>query len=48
MWKDFLKSQKVYEFNISSEQYYKLWENLVNDPNSFASSMKKEELFDYE
>jgi hypothetical protein len=33
--------------NITSEQYYKIWENLVDDPTSFAKHMKHEDYFDY-
>jgi hypothetical protein len=46
VWKQFLKERNVSE-NITSEQYYKIWENLVDDPTSFAKHMKHEDYFDY-
>ncbi|XP_018568431.1 glycoprotein-N-acetylgalactosamine 3-beta-galactosyltransferase 1-like [Anoplophora glabripennis] len=47
VWKQFLKERNIPSENISSAQYYKLWEDLVDDPNSFAFNMKKEMEFDY-
>lgn len=46
VWKKFLKERSIIDENISSDDYYKLWENLIHDPNSFAQNMKKENLFD--
>jgi len=48
VWKQFLKEHGVHDNNIGSEQYYKLWENLVNSPDSFAQKLKNEQLFDYD
>ncbi|XP_076265985.1 glycoprotein-N-acetylgalactosamine 3-beta-galactosyltransferase 1-like [Rhynchophorus ferrugineus] len=47
VWMNFLKSQGFHDDNITSDLYYKVWENLINDPTSFAQNMKKEDLFDY-
>lgn len=46
-WKDFLDKRNILH-NVSSEEYYQLWEKLINDPNSFAANLKKEHLFDYD
>ncbi|XP_063920712.1 C1GALT1-specific chaperone 1-like [Zophobas morio] len=46
VWKNFLKERNIPE-NITPEQYYKVWENIVDDPTSFARHMKREEYFDY-
>ncbi|EFA10332.1 glycoprotein-N-acetylgalactosamine 3-beta-galactosyltransferase 1 [Tribolium castaneum] len=46
IWKTFLKERDISE-HISPEQYYKIWENIVDDPTSFARHMKREEYFDY-
>lgn len=41
VWKKFLKERNI-NMNVNSEQYYKLWEDLIDDPTSFAKNMKKE------
>ncbi|KAL1498255.1 hypothetical protein ABEB36_009083 [Hypothenemus hampei] len=47
-WKQFVRSQNISNEHLSSEEYYKLWENLINDPNSFAHNLRKEDLFEYD
>lgn len=46
IWQSFLKARDI-PINISSAAYYKIWENLVDDPTSFARRLKREEYFDY-
>lgn len=46
IWQSFLKARDIF-INITSAQYHKIWENLVDDPTSFARHMKREESFDY-
>ncbi|XP_050310425.1 glycoprotein-N-acetylgalactosamine 3-beta-galactosyltransferase 1-like [Anthonomus grandis grandis] len=49
VWKSFVQGQNVsVKDQIGADQYYKLWEGLVNDPDSFAKNMKKEHSFDYD
>ncbi|KAJ8967478.1 hypothetical protein NQ314_002792 [Rhamnusium bicolor] len=48
VWKQFLKERNVPSDNITSIQYFKIWENLVDDPSSFAALIKKEVHFDYD
>lgn len=46
VWQEFLKERNVNK-NVSSVEYYKLWEDLIDDPSSFAKNMKKEYHIDY-
>lgn len=39
VWMEFLKSRNL-STNLTSEQYYKAWEDLIDDPTSFAQKMK--------
>ncbi|KAG5890617.1 hypothetical protein JTB14_005125 [Gonioctena quinquepunctata] len=48
VWRTFLRERNIHNDNITSEQYYKVWEDLVNDPTSFGANMKKENNFDYD
>ncbi|CAH1996631.1 unnamed protein product [Acanthoscelides obtectus] len=42
IWRTFLKERNIHDENITADQYYKVWTNLINDPTSFAAHMKKE------
>uniref|UniRef100_A0A6P7G7E1 Glycoprotein-N-acetylgalactosamine 3-beta-galactosyltransferase 1-like n=1 Tax=Diabrotica virgifera virgifera TaxID=50390 RepID=A0A6P7G7E1_DIAVI len=42
VWKNFLKSRNITNYNISSAEYYQVWENLIDDPTSFAANMKRD------
>ncbi|KAJ8982887.1 hypothetical protein NQ317_004317 [Molorchus minor] len=48
IWHRFLRERNIHDYNISSGEYYKIWEDLVNDPSSFAAHMKKEMDYDYD
>ncbi|CAH0554781.1 unnamed protein product [Brassicogethes aeneus] len=43
VWKSFLKERNIPSDHITSYEYYKVWEDLVEDPNSFAKNLKREE-----
>ncbi|KAL3268097.1 hypothetical protein HHI36_007224 [Cryptolaemus montrouzieri] len=42
IWQNFLKEQNL-PYNISSAKYYEAWENLIDNPNSFARNMRRED-----
>ncbi|XP_060528820.1 glycoprotein-N-acetylgalactosamine 3-beta-galactosyltransferase 1-like [Cylas formicarius] len=48
VWKQFLNRQGVQRENVTAQEYYNLWEGVVNDPSSFARNMKKEQFSDYD
>ncbi|KAJ8918537.1 hypothetical protein NQ315_013042 [Exocentrus adspersus] len=48
VWKQFLKERNIPKENVSSAEYYRIWEDLIDDPNSFAVHMKKEMDFNYD
>ncbi|XP_066260856.1 glycoprotein-N-acetylgalactosamine 3-beta-galactosyltransferase 1-like isoform X2 [Euwallacea similis] len=48
LWKKVLRDHNIKSNDISSDAYYRLWENLINDPNSFAANLKKEQFSDYD
>ncbi|XP_023016831.2 glycoprotein-N-acetylgalactosamine 3-beta-galactosyltransferase 1 [Leptinotarsa decemlineata] len=47
VWRTFLEGRNISADNVTSEQYYQIWENLIDDPTSFAANMKREN-FEYD
>ncbi|XP_018324395.1 glycoprotein-N-acetylgalactosamine 3-beta-galactosyltransferase 1 [Agrilus planipennis] len=41
VWQSVLRNNNIFVDDISPEDYYKLWENLVNDPNVFAQKIRQ-------
>nr|CAI5837333.1 unnamed protein product [Callosobruchus analis] len=42
VWRSFLKERNIHDENITADQYYKVWTDLINEPTSFAAHMKKD------
>ena len=40
IWKSFLKQRNIYKDAISPQEYFKLWEEVIQDPAEFAGSLK--------
>ncbi|KAK9885984.1 hypothetical protein WA026_014770 [Henosepilachna vigintioctopunctata] len=45
VWQKFLRDQNL-PLNISNEKYYDAWEDLIDSPDSFGRSMKREDYSD--
>lgn len=42
VWKAFLNERNISNTKITSAEYYKEWEHLIDDPTSFAAKMERE------
>ncbi|XP_022918192.1 C1GALT1-specific chaperone 1-like protein [Onthophagus taurus] len=41
VWKTFLKERGIPADNVSAQQYYKIWEDIVHDPSEFVKEMRQ-------
>nr|CAH7713038.1 unnamed protein product [Callosobruchus chinensis] len=42
VWRSFLRERNIHDENITADQYYKVWTDLINEPTSFAAHMKRD------
>ncbi|CAH1154338.1 unnamed protein product [Phaedon cochleariae] len=46
--KNFLRERNIPYDNVTSEEYYKIWERLIDDPTSFSANMRREDYIAYD